>query len=100
MFMDEELSLDRTVLPPDELVPKTMDQAEEKAEGAVPSAEEVVGEGKVSNDPNPETIQAVEVFEAAPDMALSMPIEMDVDKRLMEGAAVPKRRGRPPKNRD
>jgi hypothetical protein len=64
----------------------------------VPSPEQVVGDGKVSNDDYPETVEAVEVFEAAPDLSMSFPIPGDVDKRLVEGDATPKRRGRPRKN--
>jgi hypothetical protein len=98
LFADSELSFDRVVLPPDELTPKNVEQADEAAEGMVPSPEQVVGDGKVSNDDYPETVEAVEVFEAAPDLSMSFPIPGDVDKRLVEGDATPKRRGRPRKN--
>jgi hypothetical protein len=99
LFADDELALTRVVLPPDELTPKTRDQAEEAAVGMVPEPERVVGDGKVSNDDNPETIEAVDVFCAAPDISMSYPIPGDVDKRLAEAdenEPVAKRRGRPP----
>jgi hypothetical protein len=60
-----------------------------------------VGDGKVSNDQYPETVEAVEVFEEAPEISMSMPIPGDVDKRLLdedENTPVAKRRGRPRKN--
>jgi hypothetical protein len=101
LFHDDELSMGRVVLPPDELTPKTHDQAVEAAEGMVPAPERVVGDGKVSNDQYPETVEAVEVFEEAPEISMSMPIPGDVDKRLLdedENTPVAKRRGRPRKN--
>jgi hypothetical protein len=99
LFADDELALTRVVLPPDELTPKTRDQAEEAAVGMVPEPERVVGAGKVSNDEDPASVESVDVFCAAPDISMSYPIPGDVDKRLMEAdenEPVVKRRGRPP----
>jgi hypothetical protein len=90
---------DAVVLPPDELTPKTVAQAEEAAEGLVPDVERMIGDGKVSNDLDPASVESIDIFEAAPDISMNWGIPGDEDKRLEDGAPVAKRRGRPPKNR-